>query len=165
MPIRPPHDLPRKESEDSSTSGAFCQIKETILRLKKYLRGRSATYFSAAEAETLEIADWARAVEDPESSSRWRNHTTHKLVYTSPSEIEQRIPDRSATPFELFYRSELISLIEKHLKQEERPYWEAFLAGERPSEVAKRVGVDRKLASKKMKRLQAKILSIIYSRP
>lgn len=70
----------------------------------------------------------------------------HKLFYVPALNIETSVPDPSPNPFDLLYEHELISHIEKKLAPEEWPYWEALLAGERPRQVAARLGVHRKLA-------------------
>ena len=127
-------------------------------RLRQYLSGRSTASLSAHDVAALGLTDWSKAVREKQYQSR----AAQKLIYASPSEMEATVPDRSSNPFELLYQSELIALIEKNLTPDERPYWEALLAGDRPRHVATRLGIHRKLASKKMKKLEAKIVSILF---
>ncbi|MGH9655988.1 MAG: hypothetical protein ACRD6B_21295 [Bryobacteraceae bacterium] len=110
--------------------------------------------------QTLGLLDWRKALFAEERSILRREPTGHNLV--SFAELEAIMPDPSPNPFDLVYGSELISQIEKNLVAEEWPYWDALLAGERPRHVAARLGIDPKLASKKMKKLEAKVTSIIF---
>jgi hypothetical protein len=150
-------------SRESREPGAFRQLKQTIARLKQYLLGHSELCISTREVEALELSDWIEAVRDQERSLKRRG--MRRLVFAPPAAIETTVPDRSATPFEVAYENEIISRLEKNLAPEEWPYWEALLAGERPRHVAARLGIDRKLASKKMKKLQAKVISTVFARP
>lgn len=163
MPIRVPPNLPPEDSRNSYEPRAGLQLKRTVARLRRYLLGHSQSRISAREAETLELCDWAKALFGQERSAQRRERAIHKLFYGPSSNIETTVPDASPNPFEVFYENELISHIEKKLAPEEWPYWEALLAGERPRHVAARLGIDRKLASKKMKRLETKVISILLA--
>lgn len=162
MPIRVPPNLPPEDSRNSWEPSAVLRLKRIVARLRRYLLGHSQIRISAREVETLELCDWAKALFGQERSTQRRERAIHKLFYASSSNIETTVPDVSPNPFEVFYEKELISRIEKDLIPEEWPYWEALLAGERPRHVAARLGIDRKLASKKMKKLEAKVISILF---
>jgi hypothetical protein len=136
-------------------------LKQTVARLRQYLLGHSEFYVSARDVETLELADWSKALREEEHSRQRRERAIRRLVY-SRHDIEATVPDRSSNPFDLLYEHELISEVEKSLVPEEWPYWDAFLAGERPRHVATRLGIDRKLASKRMKKLELKLNSMLF---
>lgn len=160
MPIRVPPKLPPIDSRNSWEPQTLLQVKRTVEGLRQYLVGHSPFRISAREVETLELADWAKALLYLERSTQRRERAVHKLFYVPALNIETSVPDPSPNPFDLLYEHELISHIEKKLAREEWPYWEALLAGERPRHVAVRLGIHRKLASKKMKKLEAKVLLI-----
>jgi hypothetical protein len=165
VPISVPPKLPTEDSRKSWEAGAFLHLKQTIARLRQYILGHSELGVSARDVEALELSDWIEVVRDQGRSLKRQQRAMRKLVYAPPFDIETTVPDRSATPFEVVYENEIISRIEKNLAPEERPYWEALLAGERPRHVAARLGIDRKLASKKMKKLEAKVISTVFARP
>lgn len=160
MPTRVQPDLPPEDSRSSREPQAGLRLKQTAARLRRYLLGRPRAKVSAHDVQTLGLLDWRKALFAEERSILRREPTGHNLV--SFAELEAIMPDPSPNPFDLVYGSELISQIEKNLVAEEWPYWDALLAGERPRHVAARLGIDPKLASKKMKKLEAKVTSIIF---
>ena len=153
-----PPRLPGRNSQKPWEPRPFLPFKQTVSRLRRYLSGRSESSLSARDVATLGPTDWSNAVRE----KKYQGWAAQKLIYAPPSEMEATVPDRSPTPFELFYEREIISQIEKHLTPNEWPYWEALLLGERPRHIAARLGIDRKLASKKMKKLEAKVIPIVF---
>ena len=132
-----------------------------MARLRQYLLGNSEFGASVRDVQTLELAHWAKALRDEEYSRQRRERAIQKVVYTR-CDIEATVPDRSWNPFDLVYEHELMARIEKSLTTDEWPYWEAFLIGERPRHAAARLGIDRKLASKRMKKLEAKLTAMLF---
>jgi len=162
VPIWIQPNIPQKDPQKSGELTTFLSLKQTVARLRRHLSGRFQPLLSPHDVASLGLADWVKAVQENQHLRHGRKRVAHQIVYAPPSEMEATVPDRSSNPFELFYQSELIALIEKNLTPDERPYWEALLAGDRPRHVAARLGIDRKLASKKMKKLEAKIVSLIF---
>lgn len=161
MPARVQSDLPPEDSRSSAREPqAGLRLKQTVARLRRYFLGHPRAKISAQDVQTLGLVDWRKALFAEQRSILRREPTPHKLV--SFAELEPIMPDPSPNPFDRFYENELISQIEKNLAAGEWPYWDALLAGERPRHVAARLGIDPKIASKKMKKLEAKVMSIIF---
>ena len=82
-----------------------------------------------------------------------------KLVYLEPTELEQ-CSDNREDPFETAYGWELLSRLEAQLPAEQVPYLDAFLAGDKPKDIAQRLGISAKAASARMRRFKAKITDL-----
>lgn len=155
MPIDPPrHTGP--DSHGASFEGLSSvsrHAKETIQRLRTHLRGRRTVDLEslAADAQMLTDNEWSVAL--PEQRSNGKNG---KLVYLEPSRLERR-SDTREDPFETVYGWELLSRLEARLPPEQVPYLDAFLAGDRPREIAQRLGISAKAASARMRRFKKKI--------
>ena len=72
----------------------------------------------------------------------------------------ERRPDKREDPFETVWGRELLSHLEAGLPPEQIPYLDAFLAGEKPRDVAQRLGISPKAASARMRRLKAKVAEL-----
>jgi DNA-directed RNA polymerase specialized sigma24 family protein len=56
--------------------------------------------------------------------------------------------------------------LEAHLSPEQIPFLDAFIAGEKPREIAQRLGITAKAASARMRRFKAKLAELYTdSRP
>src|SRR5215469_4674785 len=137
MPIKPPPP-PGPVSRGMSFEGfssATRHAKEIVKRLRTYLRGRRAVELESLVAETqaLTTQEWHAALPEP----RERNG---KLTYIERASLEQ-FSDAREDPFETVYGRELISRLEAMLPPEQVPYLDAFLAGEQPKDIAKRLGI------------------------
>jgi hypothetical protein len=82
-----------------------------------------------------------------------------KLVYLEPSSLERR-SDTRENPFETVYGWELLSRLEAQLPPEQVPYLDAFLAGDKPGDIARRLGISAKAASARMRRFKAKVTDL-----
>lgn len=157
MPIKPPPP-PGPASRGMSFEG-FSSVsrhaKETVKRLRTYLRGRRAVDLEslAAEAQLLTMQEWCAAL--PEA----RERNGGKLTYIERPSLEQ-FSDAREDPFETVYGRELLSRLEALLPPEQVPYLDAFLAGEQPRDVAKRLGISPKAASARMRRFKAKLADL-----
>jgi len=76
----------------------------------------------------------------------------------------ERIADARPDPFETVYRQELVAFLEAQLPSEQVPYLDAFLADDRPKDIAPRLGISAKAASARMRRFQAKLGAILSGR-
>jgi len=160
MPIKPP---PRTISASEGLSferfsGVSRHAKETVKRLRTYLRGRHTVDPKSlvADAQTLTIREWNAALTEKPN--------TGKLVYLEPSSLEQRSYSRE-DPFETVYGRELLSRLVAELPPEQAPYLDAFLAGEKPKEIAQRLGISAKAASARMRRFKAKVADLYAALP
>ena len=156
MPIKPPPP-PGPASRGMSFEGfssATRHAKEIVKRLRTYLRGRRAVELESLVTETraLTTQEWHAALPEP----RERNG---KLTYIERASLEQ-FSDAREDPFETVYGRELISRLEAMLPPEQVPYLDAFLAGEQPKDVAKRLGISAKAASARMRRFKAKLADL-----
>jgi len=156
MPIKPPPP-PGPASRGMSFEGfssATRHAKEIVKRLRTYLRGRRAVELESlvTETQTLTTQEWHAALPEP----RERNG---KLTYIERASLEQ-FSDAREDPFETVYGRELISRLEAMLPPEQVPYLDAFLAGEQPKDVAKRLGISAKAASARMRRFKAKLADL-----
>jgi len=135
-------------------SSATRHAKEIVKRLRTYLRGRRAVELESLVAETqaLTTQEWHAALPEP----RERNG---KLTYIERASLEQ-FSDAREDPFETVYGRELISRLEAMLPPEQVPYLDAFLAGEQPKDIAKRLGISAKAASARMRRFKAKLADL-----
>jgi DNA-directed RNA polymerase specialized sigma24 family protein len=156
MPIKPPP--PTGPASNGMSLEGFSSVsrhaKETIRRLRAYLGGRRAVELESLVTETkvLTTEEWCAALPEP----RERNG---KLTYIGRASLEQ-FSDAREDPFETVYGRELISRLEAMLPPEQVPYLDAFLAGERPKDVAKRLGISAKAASARMRRFKAKLADL-----
>lgn len=157
MPVKPPPSL----GPDScgKLPDGFSRVsghaKETVRRVRAYLRGRSSadSEYLTNEATALTLTQWSGALPEQRRNG--------KLVYVDRPSLEQ-ISDARPDPFETAYRQELVSLLEARLPPEQIPYLDAFLADDEPKDIAPRLGISPKAASARMRRFQAK-LAKIYS--
>src|SRR5580704_1029925 len=151
MPIKPP---PRTVSASDGTSfegssSVTRHAKETVKRLRTYLRGRRSVDLESivADSQTLSTREWCAALTETRQSG--------KVVYLEPASLE-RCSDTREDPFETAYGRELLSRLEAELPPDKMLYLDAFLAGERPKDIAKRLGISAKAASARMRRFKAK---------
>jgi hypothetical protein len=155
MPIKPPPPPGPSSSGLSfeSFSSVSHRAKETVKRLRMYLTGRRAVDLESliVDAQTLTPREWYSALPEQRKNGR--------LLYVEPSSLEQRSSSQE-DPFETVYGQELLSRLEAHLPPEQRPYLDAFLAGEKPKELAQRLGISAKAASARMRRFKAKIVEL-----
>ena len=157
MPIKPPPP-PGSDVRGMSFerfSSASRHAKEIVKRLRTYLRGRRAVELESLVTETqmLTTQEWHAAL--PES----RERNGGKLTYIERESLE-RFSDAREDPFEIVYGRELISRLEAMLPPEQVPFLDAFLAGEQPRDVAKRLGISAKAASARMRRFRAKLADL-----
>ena len=157
MPVKPPPivapDAFGKPSEGFSRISA--QAKDTVRRVRSYLRGRGSADLESLtnEAKALTPTQWSAALPEQRRNG--------KIVYLDPPSLE-RIANARPDPFDTAYRQELIALLEARLPPEQVPYLDAFLAEDEPKDIAPRLGISAKAASARMRRFQAK-LAKIYS--
>jgi len=157
MPIKPPP--PTGPASRGKSFEGFSSVsrhaRETVKRLRTYLRGRRAVELESlvTEAEMLTTQEWCAALPEP------RERNGGKLTYIERASLEQ-FSDARADPFETVYRRELLSRLEAMLPPEQVPYLDAFLAGERPKDLAKRLGISAKAASARMRRFKAKLADL-----
>jgi hypothetical protein len=155
MPVKPPPvvapDSRGKSSERFSRVSAHA--KETVRRIRAYLRGWGSADLESLteEAKTLTPNEWGAAF------PKQRNNG--KLFYRDPPSLD-RVADAQPDPFETAYRQELIALLEARLSPEQLPYLDAFLADDKPRDIAPRLGITAKAASARMRRFQAKLREI-----
>ena len=155
MPVKPPPLL----GPDSygKLSDGFLHVsghaKETVRRVRAYLRGRSSAdpISLANEAKELTPAQWSVALPEQRRNG--------KVVYLDRPALEG-IADARPDPLETVYRQELVSLLEARLPPEQVPYLDAFLADDEPKDIAPRLGISPKAASARMRRFQAKLAKI-----
>jgi hypothetical protein len=157
MPVKPP-PLVAPDSRGNSSEGFSCvsaRAKDTVRRVRAYLRGRGSSDLASLtnEAKMLTQTQWCAALPQQRSSG--------KLIHYDPASLD-RVADPRPDPFETAFRQELIALLEVRLPPEQFPYLEAFLADDKPRDIAPRLGISAKAASARMRRFQAK-LTKIYS--
>lgn len=157
MPVKPP-PVVAPDSRGQSSAGFSCvsaRAKDTVRRVRAYLRGRGSADLESltAEAKTLTPTQWSGALPEQRRNG--------KLIYLDPPSLE-RIADARPDPFDTAYRQELVALLEARLPPEQVPYLDAFLAEDEPKDIAPRLGISAKAASARMRRFQAK-LAKIYS--
>jgi len=152
MPVKPPPPPPGPASFERLSSVSR-HAKETVRRLRTYLRGRRAVDVESlvAEARILTTSEWNAALPEQRNNG--------KLVYLEPSSLERR-SDTREDPFDTVYGWELLSRLEAGLPPEQVPYLDAFLAGDKPQDVARRLGISAKAASARMRRFKAKITDL-----
>ena len=159
MPVKPPPivapDSFGKPSEGFSRISA--QAKDTVRRVRAYLRGRSSADLESItkEAKALTPAQWSAALPEPRRNG--------KLIYLDRPSLE-RIADARSDPFETVYHQELVAFLEAQLPPEQVLYLDAFLADEEPKDIAPRLGISAKAASARMRRFQAKLGVILSGR-
>ena len=138
MPIKPPP--PTGPASRGKSFEGFSSVsrhaKETVKRLRAYLRGRRAVELESlvTETEMLTTQEWCAALPEP------RERNGGRITYLERPTIEQ-YSDSREDPFQIVYGRELLSRLEAMLPPEQLPYLDAFLAGEQPRDVAKRLGV------------------------
>jgi hypothetical protein len=149
MPVKPPPVVTPRFSRVSE------HAKDTVRRVRAYLRGLGSADLETLtnEAKTLTPNEWGAAF------PQLRNNG--KLLYRDPTSLD-RVADAHPDPFETAYRQELVTLLEARLPPDQVPYLDAFLADEKPREIAPRLGITTKAASARMRRFRAK-LAEIYS--
>ena len=156
MPIKPPPP-PTGPSSSGVSFERFSSVsrhaKETVRRLRTYLRGRRAVDVESlvADARMLTASEWSAALPEQRNNG--------KLVYLEPSSLERR-SDTREDPFETVYGWELLSRLEAQLPPEQVPYLDAFLAGDKPQDIARRLGISAKAASARMRRFKAKVADL-----
>src|SRR5580693_9464916 len=107
MPIKPPP--PTQSTSDGMSFERFSsvsrQAKETVKRLRTYLRGRRNVDVESlvADAQMLTTGEWRAALIE--------RRTSGKLVYVDPSSVERRC-DAPEDTFETVYGWELLSRLE-----------------------------------------------------
>ena len=159
MPVKPPPivapDSFGKPSEGFSRISA--QAKDTVRRVRAYLRGRGSADLESItkEAKVLTPAQWSAALPEQRQNG--------KIVYLDRPELE-RIADARPDPFETVYRQELVAFLEAQLPPEQVPFLDAFLADDEPKDIAPRLGISAKAASARMRRFQAKLGAILSGR-
>jgi hypothetical protein len=134
-------------------SNASRHAKETVQRLRKYLRGRRSADLESLvpAAQMLTAREWCAVLPEPRNNS--------KLVYCERSSLEQCCDPRE-DPFETVYGWELLSRLEALLPPEQVPYLDAFLAGDKPRDLARCLGISAKAASARMRRFKAKVADL-----
>jgi DNA-directed RNA polymerase specialized sigma24 family protein len=149
MPVKPPPVVAPRFSRVSA------HAKDTIRRVRAYLRGLGSADLESLtnEAKTLTPNEWGAAFPQQRNNG--------KLLYCDPTSLD-RVADAHPDPFETAYRQELVTLLEARLPPDQVPYLDAFLADEKPREIAPRLGITAKAASARMRRFRAK-LAEIYS--
>lgn len=152
MPVKPPTS-PTGPVSFEKFSSVSRHAKETIRRLRTYLRGRRAVDVESlvADARMLTANEWMAALPEQRNNG--------KLVYLEPSSLERR-SDTRENPFETVYGWELLSRLEAQLPPEQVPYLDAFLAGDKPGDIARRLGISAKAASARMRRFKAKLTDL-----
>jgi len=155
MPIKhPPLTAPASRgSSFEKFSSVSRHAKETVKRLRTYLRGRREADLESLVSETqmLTTREWCAALREQRNNG--------KLVYLEPTSLEQ-CSDTREDPFETAYGWELLSRLEAQLPPEQVPYLDAFLAGDKPKDIAQRLGISAKAASARMRRLKAKVADL-----
>ena len=155
MPIKPPP--PTQLASDGISFERYSSVsrhaKDTVKRLRTYLRGRRSVDVESlvADAQMLTTGEWRAALTERRKSG--------KLVYLDPSSVERRC-DTPEDTFETVYGWELLSRLEAGLRPEEVPYLDAFLAGDRPKDISRRLGISPKAASARMRRFKAKVADL-----
>ena len=157
MPIKPPPP-PGPASHGRSFEGcssASRHAKEIVKRLRSYLRGRRAVEPESlvTEAQLLTTQEWCAALPEP------RERNGGRLNYIERPSLEQ-YSDPREDPFETVYGRELLSRLEAMLPPEQVPYLDAFLAGEQPKDLAKRLKISAKAASARMRRFKVKLANL-----
>jgi hypothetical protein len=152
MPVKPPPP-PTGPVSFERFSSVSRHAKETVRRLRTYLRGRRAVDVESlvADSRKLTTSEWNAALPEQRNNG--------KLVYLEPSSLERR-SDTRENPFETVYGWELLSRLEAGLPPEQVPYLDAFLAGDKPQDVARRLGISAKAASARMRRFKAKVTEL-----
>jgi hypothetical protein len=152
MPVKPPPP-PTGPVSFEGFSSVSRHAKETVRRLRTYLRGRRAVDVESlvADSRILTTSEWNAALPEQRNNG--------KLVYLEPSSLERR-SDTREDPFDTVYGWELLSRLEAGLPPEQVPYLDAFLAGEKPQDVARRLGISAKAASARMRRFKAKLTDL-----
>jgi DNA-binding NarL/FixJ family response regulator len=152
MPMEPPP--PTVSASDGISFERFSSVsrhaKETVKRLRTYLRGRCRVDFASlvVDAQALTTREWSAALAE--------RRRVGKVIYLEPSSLEQRSYSRE-DPFETVYGRELLSHLEATLPPEQLAYLDAFLAGEKPKDIAQRLGISAKAASARMRRFKANV--------
>lgn len=157
MPIKPP-PISGPASRGMTFEGLSSvsrHAKDTVKRLRAYLRGRRAVELESlvAETEMLTTQEWCAALPEP------RERNGGRITYLERPTLEQ-YSDAREDPFQIAYGRELLSRLEAMLPPEQVPYLDAFLAGERPKDVARRLGISAKAASARMRRFRAKLADL-----
>ena len=127
--------------------------RETVKRVRAYIRGRRNVDLESlvVDAETMTVSEWFAALPEQRDNRR--------LVYREPSSFE-RCADNSENPLDTLVGRELIARLEAYLPPEQLPYLDAFIAGEKPQDVAARLGITAKAASARMRRFKAKLADL-----
>jgi hypothetical protein len=155
MPIKPPLSI-GPESHGKSFeqfSNVSLRAKDTIKRVRGYMNGRHSDEPASllSEAQTLTTQDWHAAIP--------RHRNNGKLIFRDSSSMEQS-PDKGPDPFDLAYGRELVARLEAQLPPEQVPFLDAFLAGDKPRDIADRLGITAKAASARMRRFKAKVVAL-----
>jgi hypothetical protein len=155
MPIK--RSPPTGSCSDGMSSECFSCVsrhaRETVKRVRAYIRGRRGVDLESLviDAETLTINEWFAALPKQRHNGR--------LIYREPSSFE-RCADEGADLIDTLAGRELIARLEAHLSPEQVPYLDAFIAGEKPREIAVRLGITAKAASARMRRFKAKLADL-----
>lgn len=155
MPIKlpPPPGSPSGGLSFDRFSCVSRHARDTVKRIRAYLRGRRGVDLKSlvVDAETLTISEWFAALPEQRNNAR--------LVYREPSSLD-RCADRGANPLEALVRREPITRLEAHLTPEQLPYLDAFIADEKPRDIAARLGITAKAASARMRRFKTKLADL-----
>ena len=155
MPIKPPPP-PGSPSGGMSFDRFWCvsrHARETVKRVRAYIRGRRDVDLESlvVDAESMTVSEWFAALPEQRHNRR--------LVYREPSSFERRA-DNSANPLDTLVGRELIAHLEAQLSPEQVPYLDAFIAGEKPQDIAARLGITAKAASARMRRFKVKLADL-----
>jgi hypothetical protein len=99
----------------------------------------------------LTINEWFAALPEQRNNGR--------LVFREPSILARCAAD-GETPFDTVVGGELVARLEAHLPPDQLPYLDAFIAGERPKDLAARLGISAKAASARMRRFKVRVADL-----
>jgi hypothetical protein len=155
MPVKPPPP-PGSPSGGMSFDRFWCvsrHARETVKRVRAYIRGRRGVDLESlvVDAETLTVSEWFAALPEQRHNGR--------LVFREPSSFE-RCADHGANPLDTLVGRELIVRLEARLSPEQIPYLDAFITGEKPQDIAARLGITAKAASARMRRFKVKLADL-----
>ena len=155
MPIKPPppSGSPCGGPLFDRFSCVSRHAKETVRRVRAYLSGRQGLDLESlvVDAEALTVNEWFAALPEQRNNGR--------LVFREPSSLERCAAD-GENPFETLVGRELVARLEAHLPPEQVPYLDAFIAGEKPKDLAVRLGISAKAASARMRRFKARVADL-----
>jgi len=155
MPIKdsPPPGSPSGGLSFDRFSCVSRRARDTVKRIRAYIRGRRGIDLKSlvVDAATLTTSEWLAALPERRNNGR--------LVYREPSSLD-RCADGGANPLEALVDRERIARLEAHLTPEQVSYLDAFIAGDKPRDIAERLGITAKAASARMRRFKAKLAEL-----